>query len=327
MHCPVDVRGWPVPSQYRRCAMNFKKWFKQLMVGLLSLTIVGGPALAARTTTYFHTDGAGSVVAATNDAGAVLWRKDYAPFGAQLNAPPNAERTSYTGKQHDDQVALTYFGARWFDPDLGRFVSVDPIGFRNANTMSFNRYVYAYDNPYKYVDPDGKLAWFIPIYFGLAALLASNYAHTPTSATDIVPPGGASNMFAELALAGMRGPVGRGMTARHVLRPERVFTSPDPLVGQLATKIEAAYPGHVVGVNVPIRDSAGRLITEVDILLRNAAIQVKSGGGKGLTSQLARTEQATGLPAIGYGPNLKPSILQSCTATTCEKALIEVVKP
>ena len=70
--------------------MNFSKTFKQAMVAMLSFAIAGGPALAARTTTYFHTDATGSVVATTNEAGAVLSRKDYAPFGEQLNSPPDA---------------------------------------------------------------------------------------------------------------------------------------------------------------------------------------------------------------------------------------------
>lgn len=100
-----------------------------------------------------------------------------------------------------------------------------------------------------------------------------------------------------------------------------------PLVGDVATKIDAAYPSHVVGVNVPICDASGRLVNDADTLLKNAVIQVKSGGGKGLTSQVQRTEQATGLPTIGYGPDLKPSIIKGCTATTCLQTLIDVVKP
>ena len=82
------------------------------------------------------------------------------------------------------------------------------------------------------------------------------------------------------------------------------WCSSDPLVGDLANQIEAKYPGHVVGVNVTVNGQ------EVDILLQNAALQVKSGRGKGLTSQLARTEAATGLPSIGYGPNLGGSLVQ-----------------
>ena len=43
--------------------------------------------------------------------------------------------------------------ARYYDPVIGRFYSNDPVGFRGVH--SFNRYAYANNNPYKYVDPDG----------------------------------------------------------------------------------------------------------------------------------------------------------------------------
>jgi len=46
----------------------------------------------------------------------------------------------------------------------------------------------------------------------------------------------------------------------------RTFASTDPLVAKLANKIESMYPGHVVGVNVPLRDAAGKLLTDADIL-------------------------------------------------------------
>jgi hypothetical protein len=112
----------------------------------------------------------------------------------------------------------------------------------------------------------------------------------------------------------------------------RTFTSSDPLVADLANKIEAAYPGHVVGVNVPIRNAAGQIVTDADILLNNAVIQVKSGGGKGLTSQVLRTEQASGLPTIGFGPTLKPSVIKSIQragglVTKDEALLIKLVAP
>jgi len=44
--------------------------------------------------------------------------------------------------------------ARYYDPVIGRFYSNDPIGFRDIH--SFNRYAYANNTPYKYVDPDGQ---------------------------------------------------------------------------------------------------------------------------------------------------------------------------
>ncbi len=135
--------------------MNIQKSLLILLMAKLGL-FVGSEALAARTTTYYHTDGLGSVVAATNDSGQVLWRKDYAPFGEQIDTTPETERTAYTGKQHDDVTGLTYFGARYFNPEIGRFMSVDPVGFLEWNPLSFNRYAYANNNPYRFIDPDGR---------------------------------------------------------------------------------------------------------------------------------------------------------------------------
>ena len=49
--------------------------------------------------------------------------------------------------------------ARYYDPVIGRFYSNDPVGFRDIH--SFNRYAYANNNPYRYIDPDGKESWAI----------------------------------------------------------------------------------------------------------------------------------------------------------------------
>jgi uncharacterized protein RhaS with RHS repeats len=47
-------------------------------------------------------------------------------------------------------------GARYYDPVIGRFMGVDPVGFQEGNVHSFNRYAYANNNPYKFVDRDGR---------------------------------------------------------------------------------------------------------------------------------------------------------------------------
>jgi RHS repeat-associated protein len=148
---------------------------------LAIVLLIGGVQLAAaeRTTTYLHTDGLGSVVAATNQSGAVLWRKTYAPFGEQTDTQPDSERLSYTGKPHDDAIGLTYFGGRYYDPAIGRFASVDPVGFVESNPMSFNRYLYVNNNPYKYVDPDGEFLNFAAKFvLDVGINIAFNYATT-----------------------------------------------------------------------------------------------------------------------------------------------------
>jgi len=112
----------------------------------------------------------------------------------------------------------------------------------------------------------------------------------------------------------------------------RTFSSGDPLVAELANAIERTYPGHVVGVNVPMTNAAGRVVTDADILLQNAVIQVKSGAGKGLTTQLLNTQAATNLPVIGYGPQLGGSVFRGIQAngglvTRDAQLLIDIVAP
>jgi hypothetical protein len=45
---------------------------------------------------------------------------------------------------------------RYYDPVVGRFLSVDPVGVFTADGKNFNRYWYADNNPYRYIDPDGR---------------------------------------------------------------------------------------------------------------------------------------------------------------------------
>lgn len=137
--------------------MKIAGWvFKQLAVALLLVLTSLSLAHADRHTTYYHVDAQGSVVAASNDAGTLLWRKEYAPFGVQLDSTAENEKLSYTGKEHDDATGLTYFGARYYDPYLGRFMSVDPAGINPNDPFTFNRYSYGNNNPYRFIDPNGR---------------------------------------------------------------------------------------------------------------------------------------------------------------------------
>jgi hypothetical protein len=146
--------------------------------------------------------------------------------------------------------------------------------------------------------------------------------------------------FSAIPVAGVLGEIGQAAkiaeeveeTAVAAESAARTFTSSDPLVADLANEIEAAYPGHVVGVNVPIKNAAGNVITDADIQLQNAIIQVKAGAGKGATTQLLSTEQAAGLPTIAYGPKLSGSVVKGIQragglVTRDKSVLLEVVRP
>ena len=118
------------------------------------------------TITFIHTDHLGSPIMATDESGKVKWRKDYQPFGKALTNKDTDNNVGFTGHKDDKSLGLTYMQARWYQPDTGRFMALDPLRYRDVH--SFNRYVYGNNNPYKYVDPDGENPLIV---FGIMFLL------------------------------------------------------------------------------------------------------------------------------------------------------------
>ena len=100
----------------------------------------------------------GSTLVATTQTGATKWTENYKPYGDELikNKDRDNPHVGYTGKPHDDVTGLSYYGHRWYSPTIGRFISPDPAPINTAKPMTFNRYAYANDNPYRYVDPLGS---------------------------------------------------------------------------------------------------------------------------------------------------------------------------
>ena len=140
----------------------------RILLSLLALLLVPLQATAQAVTheptatppnervTYIHTDALGSPILGTDALGNVVWQEDYQPYGERfLGVTPPSQRL-YTGKYAETRSGLVDFGGRWYNPEIGRFYSVDPQGFDEANPHSFNRYAYANNNPYRYVDPDGE---------------------------------------------------------------------------------------------------------------------------------------------------------------------------
>ena len=143
--------------------------------GLAFILMITGIVSATDIVTYYHVDQLGSPKYATDDTGALKWKEQYKPFGERrlkeadsvnpqtgmANDNGWAEKIWYTGKEEELGMDINYFGARWYDPQLGRFLARDPVGFQNGNVHSFNRYTYVNNNPYKYIDPDGEFAQLI----------------------------------------------------------------------------------------------------------------------------------------------------------------------
>jgi RHS repeat-associated protein len=111
----------------------------------------------ASTTKYQHTDALGSPVAVTDSAGYVIERTAWEPYGAAIGKPAY-DGIGYTGHVMDAATGLVQMQQRYYDPGIGRFLSVDPVtAYDNGNMRFFNRYAYAFNNPYKFTDPDGRM--------------------------------------------------------------------------------------------------------------------------------------------------------------------------
>ncbi|MBS3146098.1 hypothetical protein J4471_00180 [Candidatus Woesearchaeota archaeon] len=110
---------------------------------------------------YVHGDLLGSTRAITDDNGNTVWSETYYPFGGQVSATGSDNSIKYTGKQYDYSSGLYYYGSRYMDPNLGRFISTDKADGDLKVPQSLNKYVYALNNPYAYVDSDGNLPRFL----------------------------------------------------------------------------------------------------------------------------------------------------------------------
>jgi RHS repeat-associated protein len=114
-------------------------------------------AAHAGTHHYYYTDPQGTVLAKADASGTIIATYDYAPYGtavASMSPAPNGP--GYTGHVNDPDTGLVYMQARYYDPAVGRFLSVDPVMPTAGSGFNFNRYDYGNNNPIGNTDPTGK---------------------------------------------------------------------------------------------------------------------------------------------------------------------------
>ncbi|MHB8702455.1 MAG: RHS repeat-associated core domain-containing protein [Nitrososphaerales archaeon] len=105
---------------------------------------------------YYQQDNLGSTRLVTNSLGSTIFSSDYLPFGLNYGLS-GSESFMYTGKQFDPSTGLYYYGARFYDDVLGRFITEDTNTGSREDPQSLNRYIYARDNPMSLVDPSGHM--------------------------------------------------------------------------------------------------------------------------------------------------------------------------
>ena len=89
------------------------------------------------------------------DTKAIEESYDFTAFGEQLRNSSKDQQLNpwrFAAKRWDHELGFIYFGKRYYDPRLGRWLTTDPAGFID----SFNLYQYALNNPFRYYDPRGE---------------------------------------------------------------------------------------------------------------------------------------------------------------------------
>jgi len=122
---------------------------------------------------YTHSDHLGSSNVVTDSTGAQVGFTEFTPYGATFKQTGTYDpKHKFTGKELDASTDLYYYGARYYDPTLGRFIAADTIVQAPYDPQSLNRYSYCRNNPINYVDPTGH-SWFSKFFKKFGGAIAS----------------------------------------------------------------------------------------------------------------------------------------------------------
>ena len=169
----VDGLNRRVKKLVNGVTQEYYLWYDQIHLAAIldqnkvpKLTYIYGPESSSPSyvikngVTYkiLHDPGLGSVRFVVNPiTQQIVQEIEYDEFGNMMkNSNPEFQPVNYAGGLYDSDTKLIRFGARDYDPTIGRWTTKDPIGFAGGDT---NLYAYVGGNPMSYNDPTG-LYWF-----------------------------------------------------------------------------------------------------------------------------------------------------------------------
>ena len=180
---------------------------------------------------YCHQDHLGSSSVLSDHAGNRVEHYEYSAFGRErYNDPAVAFPVSqrFTGQVLDDAIGLYYYGARYYDADLGRFIQPDTVISDFSNPQSYNRYTYTLNNPLKYVDPDGRMPFLIVALLWGAAGFGGGHAAIATYEHTSIARSEAAALTAQQRFAEHGGYANYGDYLLNLSDGSQVFTSGQP---------------------------------------------------------------------------------------------------
>ena len=136
-------------------------------------------------TFFYHSDHLGSTSYITDDHANITQYDAYLPYGELLvDEHSSSENLPYkfNGKQFDEETGLYYYGARYMNPIASIWYGVDPLAEKYPNESV---YAYTHNNPVKFVDPNGKVAWIAVGAFAGGLINAGIAAYQGKSAREI----------------------------------------------------------------------------------------------------------------------------------------------
>lgn len=267
--------------------MKIFKWL--LSTALMAASAVGG-AQTHETVRYIHTDALGSPVAITDSAGTVVERFDYEPYGAAIGQGRPGQ-PSYTGHIADSATGLLYMQQRYYDPELGVFISTDPIGVDATAAGNFCRYCYAANSPYAFTDPDGRLADTL-VDIGLLAYDAYKIAREGATPENMAALAADAAATAVPFVTGAGVVVRAGSQATTASRRAETLAKNVQAGAEAELKTRAKHGNNVAGTQVTFITSDGKR-PRADVVLHGRPVHiVEAKAGNASLSPAQRSLQA-----------------------------------
>jgi RHS repeat-associated protein len=126
-------------------------------------TLVGSASSDETGLSFYIQDHLGNNMKVIKGVLATQTNKYYA-FGETSTTGTDGNAFKYNSKEFDPETNLYYYGARYYNPSIGRFLQSDMLSGNLKDPLSFNKYTYVKNNPLKYIDPTGNEAAQFEIY-------------------------------------------------------------------------------------------------------------------------------------------------------------------
>jgi RHS repeat-associated protein len=123
---------------------------------------------------FYHYDGLGSTRALTDPTQVVTDTYVYDAFGVSLQQTGTTlNYFQFAGEQLDPEIGMYYLRARYYDQQVGRFITRDTVDGSLTNPQSRHKYVYAENNPVNRIDPSGRMSVSVTASMGMHATISA----------------------------------------------------------------------------------------------------------------------------------------------------------